>query len=165
MQYSGQDPPPPYPGQQPAPPGWTATQQPQPEPGTNQYGTAQYTMQPGLLQAEIVTVQQPSPVDTHLFFNIMVALFCFWPVGLVGIYYSSRSSSLWRKGNFEGAQRSARTAKKCGFCALGLGIFTIILSIVISVVFSSVVGDGDDSDTCCADWNWDVNYNWNNTNV
>ncbi len=159
MQYSGQDPPPPYPGQQPAPPAWTATQQPQPEPGTNQYGTAQYTMQPGLLQAEIVTVQQPSPVDTHLFFNIMVALFCFWPVGLVGIYYSCRSCRLWQKGNFDSAQRSARTAKQCGCWSLGLGTFFFITYIVVILVLSDAENVNED------DWNWDMDYSWNDNNT
>lgn len=73
-----------------------------------------------------VTENQP---DSSLFGAILATLFCFWPLGLIGIFWALRVRPRWKRGDEAGAKHAAAMAEKFTFAAVGL--FVIIFGITV----------------------------------
>ncbi|MDR1238290.1 MAG: CD225/dispanin family protein [Propionibacteriaceae bacterium] len=52
-----------------------------------------------------------SPPDNYLVWAILSTIFCFLPLGIVSIVFSSQVNSKWTMGDIYGAQESARKAR------------------------------------------------------
>ncbi len=87
------------------------------------------------VQPEVVVA--PPRVKDYLIFNIFM-MFFFWPVALVGIVYSSKCRQLRNVGDIEGAKEASKTAKNCGFWALGLCIFFLIIVIIAKLILPMI---------------------------
>ena len=70
-------------------------------------------------------MEQSQPKN-YLIESILVTIFCCQPFGIVGIVYASQVNSKFDSGDFDGAARASKEAKKWmnwGFIA---GIITIV---------------------------------------
>lgn len=76
---------------------------------------------------------RPMP-ENYLWFNILATLFCCLPVGIVGIVFATRVSNLWKKGDYEGAEKASKIAKY-------LAIATVIAAIIF-IASTVKVDDG-----------------------
>lgn len=73
---------------------------------------------------------------TWLAESILVTLLCCLPFGIVGIVKASSVESLYRAGDYEGAQRASQAAGKW----TKIGFFCGIAYVVICLVFALIVG-------------------------
>lgn len=124
--------PPQYGGYPPQQPGYTGYP---PAPG---YAPPQGMVmhQPGPGQTTvIVTGPVANPPSDHLAFNIFVTICCCWPIGIFAILKSVETRDMINRGDSTGATNASKKAKKYGCCALGFGIASVILSIVIIAVY------------------------------
>tara|TARA_R110001583_G_scaffold4351_2_gene25206 strand:+ start:44996 stop:45265 length:270 start_codon:yes stop_codon:yes gene_type:complete len=53
-----------------------------------------------------------NPPKNYLIESILVTVFCCQPFGIVGIVYASQVNSKYASGDYEGAKRSSKEAKK-----------------------------------------------------
>lgn len=85
---------------------------------------------------------KPACPKTWLAESILVTLFCCLPLGIVGIVYASKVSSLYANGKYDEAQHASAEAGKWtkigGIIGIiGLVISSIIYILLIAGVFAS----------------------------
>ena len=89
----------------------------------------QYNTQPGMPYQ----TPQIAP-QTWLAESIIVTLLCCLPFGIVGIIKAASVDSLYRSGDYEGAQRASQAAGKWTkigfFCGLAVVIFYLIIGLI-----------------------------------
>ncbi|MDE5838453.1 MAG: CD225/dispanin family protein [Paramuribaculum sp.] len=98
-------------------------------------GYQQYNSQPSSPYA----TPQVTP-KTWLAESILVTLFCCLPFGIVGIIKAASVDSLFKAGDYEGAQRASQAAgkwTKIGFFC-GLAVYVIYFIIVLIAGFESL---------------------------
>ena len=74
------------------------------------------------------------PPKTWLVESILVTLFCFLPLGIVGIIYASKVESQFQAGDIEGANRAAANAKKWTIAGLCVAIFIVLIYLISAIV-------------------------------
>ena len=94
---------------------------------TSDYQNSQYQTPP-VYQS---SYQPEKPINwvPYLVLSIVTTLCCCLPFGIVGIVYATKINSAMNSGNYEEAQRSARTAK-----------IWIIVAAVVGVIANIIVG-------------------------
>ena len=94
---------------------------------TSDYQNSQYQTPP-VYQS---SYQPEKPINwvPYLVLSIVTTLCCCLPFGIVGIVYATKINSAMNAGNYEEAQRSARTAK-----------IWIIVAAVVGVIANIIVG-------------------------
>ncbi|MDE5744540.1 MAG: CD225/dispanin family protein, partial [Paramuribaculum sp.] len=100
---------------------------------------AQPAFAPGYQQFAPANVPAVAP-KTWLAESILVTLFCCLPFGIVGIVKASSVDSLYRAGDYEGAQMASQAAgkwTKIGFFC-GLAVVGIYLLIGLGAGFSAL---------------------------
>ncbi len=70
---------------------------------------------------------KPECPKTWLVESILVTIFCCLPLGIAGIVYASKVSSLYTMGNYEEALRASKEAGKWTKIGAGIGIAGIII--------------------------------------
>ena len=119
--------------------GWTKASM-VPEIANQLYGVpAQPAYAPGYQQISPGNMPAVAP-KTWLAESILVTLFCCLPFGIVGIVKASSVDSLFRAGDYEGAQRASQAAgkwTKIGFFC-GLAVVVIYLIIGLCAGFSAM---------------------------
>lgn len=103
---------------------------PQPQmPGMNNPGYQNFTPQYGM-----PTGGMPVAPKTWLAESILVTLLCCLPFGIVGNIKAASVDSLFRAGDYEGAQRASQAAGKWTklgfFCGLAVAVIYFIIGIV-----------------------------------
>jgi hypothetical protein len=73
-------------------------------------------------------------VPSYLVQAILVTLFCCLPFGIVSIVYAAQVNDKLASGDYEGAQRSSKNAKMWAWIGFGIGLVTIVLYMVLSVL-------------------------------
>ena len=75
-------------------------------------------------------------IPTHLLRSILVTIFCCLPLGIVGIVYASKVSSLMTSGRIDEAKAASESAGKWSLWGLILGLVSGILWFLIQVAAS-----------------------------
>jgi hypothetical protein len=87
------------------------------------------------MEQQITHMQRPP--KTWLVESILVTFFCCLPFGIAGIVNAAKVESRFYAGDYEGALRSSREAKKwttISFFVVLAGIVLYILLIIVGVV-------------------------------
>lgn len=101
--------------------------------------------QPGVHYQQPVTVvvaggpRLVNPPPDNMIFNILVTIFCCWPIGIFAIMKSLSCRDAINRGDQSQAQTLSREAKRLGFWTLGVGIAFVVLSVVLIVVLYAVI--------------------------
>lgn len=114
-------------------------QQVQPQPmNINNFQQAQQPMntQPPFQQPN--NQQMPPQPDNYLVWAILVTVLCCLPLGVASIIYSTKVSSLYAQGDYNGAVDASQKAKK--FAMIG-GIGGLVF-IIVYVIFMIIAGAG-----------------------
>ena len=83
-----------------------------------------------------VVMPTPTPVgkpDNFLVWAILGTIFCCVPFGIASIVNASKVDNLWQSGDYEGAMRAAKNARKWFWWGFVLGILFYIVYIAIQV--------------------------------
>lgn len=82
---------------------------------------------------------RPLLPKSYLLESILVTLFCCLPLGIVGIVYASSVEDKYYRGDYFGAERASREARKFMRLGLFIGIAVkgaSIIAVAISMFFS-----------------------------
>lgn len=79
---------------------------------------------------------------TWLVESILVTVFCCLPLGIVGIVFASKVSSLFAQGNYDAALKASQDAKKwtkIGFIVglVGIVLYLLLYGFVLSAYLNS----------------------------
>ncbi|XP_038053389.1 proline-rich transmembrane protein 1-like [Patiria miniata] len=89
--------------------------------------------QMGCPQQIIRTAGNVPPPD-YMMFALMVTLFCFLPLGLIGMMKAMEARNRWQVGDGVGAHQSAQEARRWSIAGLAIGIPIIIALVVILII-------------------------------
>ncbi len=82
--------------------------------------------------------QMPPQPENYLVWAILVTILCCLPFGVASIIYSTKVSSLYAQGDYNGAVDASQKAKK--FAMIG-GIGGLVF-IIVYVIFMVIAGAG-----------------------
>ncbi|XP_054898369.1 proline-rich transmembrane protein 1-like [Poeciliopsis prolifica] len=98
----------------------------------------QYPSQPGaiVMQPTVYVTQGPltDPVNDYMGYSIFTMLCCCLPLGIAALIYSISAREANHAGNRISAERNSRTAKTLNNVGLGIGLASLVLSIIYIVV-------------------------------
>ena len=99
--------------------------------------------QPGASESEtpMVVVMAPqlhNPPPDHLIFNVIVTIFCCWPIGLFAILKSMAARDAINRGNGPEALSLSQSAKRLGYWTLGVGIAFMVLSVASVIIIYAI---------------------------
>lgn len=115
--------------------------QPQVQPQTMNFNNFQQTQQPMNTQPPFQqpnNQQMPPQPENYLVWAILVTILCCLPFGVASIIYSTKVSSLYAQGDYNGAVDASQKAKK--FAMIG-GIGGLVF-IIVYVIFMVIAGAG-----------------------
>ena len=115
--------------------------QPQVQPQTMNINNFQQTQQPMNTQPPFQqpnNQQMPPQPENYLVWAILVTILCCLPFGIASIIYSTKVSSLYAQGDYNGAVDASQKAKK--FAMIG-GIGGLVF-IIVYVIFMVIAGAG-----------------------
>ena len=81
-------------------------------------------------QARMNTTQYVQ-IETYLVHNILATIFCFFPLGIVGLIFSILAKNAISSGNIQAAKSNAHTAKIFFWISFGVGVFVVLLLIAL----------------------------------
>lgn len=94
-------------------------------------------------QPQAVVFVQPTaltnPPQDHLGYSIFVTVCCCWIIGLFAIIKSAECRSAIAAGDRSTADIKSRQAKKLGNVALGLGLVSLVVTIVLFGVYYGMI--------------------------
>lgn len=64
----------------------------------------------------------PPKPENYLVGGILTTLFCCMPLGIAAIVFASQVDGKYARGDYVGAQESAKNAKLCTWIAVGVGV-------------------------------------------
>ena len=107
-------------------------------PMTTPSGGIVYT-QPGIAPtAVVVTPVMVNPPADHMIFNIMMTVFCCWPIGIFAIMRSMACRDAVHRGDQSNAMRLSKEARRLGLWALGAGIGLMVLFVSVIIVVYAI---------------------------
>ncbi|MDR0758052.1 MAG: CD225/dispanin family protein [Tannerella sp.] len=87
-------------------------------------------------------VPPPMP-ENYLVWAILTTMFCCWPVGIFAIINSTKVSSAYIAGDYEGAQKASENAKNLAiWTAIAGGIVGVIVIIIYAIVIAVGISSG-----------------------
>lgn len=86
--------------------------------------------QDNLKQKEVST-----PPDNYLVLAVLSTVLCCMPLGIVSIIKSSNVNKKWAMGDYEGAQKASRDAKKYAIYGAASGVIFMVIMTILAVVF------------------------------
>lgn len=98
---------------------------------TSDYQNNQYQYQTPPVYQSSYEPEKPINWVPYLVLSIITTICCCLPFGIVGIVYSTKINSAMSAGNYEEAQRSARTAKIWIIVAAVVGVIANIIMAVM----------------------------------
>lgn len=75
-----------------------------------------------------------TPPNNNLVLAIITTVLCCLPLGIWSIIKAAEVNGKWARGDYQGAQESAATAKKVALWGIGVGLLVIVLYVVLVVV-------------------------------
>lgn len=69
----------------------------------------------------------------YLVESILATILCCMPFGIVGIVFASKVNSEYDAGNYEAAEKASKNAKTWTLVSFGVGIVTIVISIIFGL--------------------------------
>lgn len=121
----------------------------------------QSTVQQYVPQQDNVMPNNERPVGNNMVYSILITVFgaisccCANPVslplGIIAIVYSNQVDQKMRLGDFEGAKRSAKTAKILNWVGFGFIIFALIAVILLYVIIGVAAFKSDANNV--SSWN------------
>lgn len=76
-------------------------------------------------------VQQPQmPPPNYLVWAILTTILCCLPFGIVSIVFASQVNAKWAAGDFEGANKSSKSAKTWAWVSFAVGVAGIIIYLI-----------------------------------
>jgi hypothetical protein len=75
-----------------------------------------------------------NPPKSYLVESILVTVFCCLPFGIIGIVNASNVESLYKSGDYEGAERASQKAKKWMIMGLVGGIVVLMLYVFLNIL-------------------------------
>ncbi|KAJ7304114.1 hypothetical protein JRQ81_011639 [Phrynocephalus forsythii] len=101
----------------------------QPAAGVNQGPSAHVPL------AVVVTEPQPAYFPDFLCYSILTMIFCCFPFGLAALVFSLQTRQANLSGNYAAARKNSSLAQTLNQIALGLGILSTIVCIILMVLF------------------------------
>jgi TIR domain/Interferon-induced transmembrane protein len=118
------------------------------EPGNWQPPRDAYVMPDGRYQSWPAPMQPPKPhwalSITALLLGILLGapggygLLVFLPLGIVGLVFSSQTTSRWAKGDAAGAARASGRARLWAWIAIGVEVLLIVVAVILVASYSSL---------------------------
>lgn len=87
----------------------------------------------GWMQAKPRRIMAKEP-DTYLLWSILTTILCCLPTGIAAIVMSSRVSSRYSRGDYEGAVRASRAAELWIIVTVVLGLVAIPFQMVVTML-------------------------------
>ncbi len=79
----------------------------------------------------------------YLVESILVTIFCCQPFGIVGIVYASQVNSKFSAGNYEGAVKASKSAKKWMTWGIVIGAITVVgFLLIYGSIFAALISEG-----------------------
>lgn len=91
---------------------------------------------PSIVLIDVNSVEAGKPAPSHFWKNAFSFLCCFWPTGLMGLYYSVRTRQANMRGDYASASYFSRTAKWVGVTSI---VFGSILVMIVGLVHMGIV--------------------------
>jgi len=88
-------------------------------------------------------MEQNQPKN-YLVESILVTIFCCQPFGIAGIVFASQVNSKYANGDYEGALKASKNAKKWMKWGIITGAFVFILSIIFMFALGGLAMLGGD---------------------
>jgi len=88
-------------------------------------------------------MEQNQPKN-YLVESILVTIFCCQPFGIAGIVFASQVNSKYANGDYEGALKASKDAKKWMKWGIITGAFVFILSIIFMFALGGLAMLGGD---------------------
>ncbi|XP_029441782.1 proline-rich transmembrane protein 1 [Rhinatrema bivittatum] len=104
----------------------------QPYPGGNggaQPGIAAPQMPPG-----IAILEPRRPPHDYLPIAVLTTICCFWPTGICAIFKAVQVRNAIARGDIFSAEIASREARNCSFITLAVGIASMVLCTILTVV-------------------------------
>ena len=83
--------------------------------------------------ADIFAFPDAPPPPNYLVWAILSAVFCFLPLGIPAIVFSTQVNSKWAMGDVAGAQVASEKAKKFAMWAAIAGVVVGVISVIFQV--------------------------------
>jgi len=77
---------------------------------------------------------RPPKPNNNLVGAILVTLFCCWPLGIPSIVFAAQVDGKYNKGDYTGAEESAKKSRTFMWWSLGLGIAVIVFAMMMGIV-------------------------------
>ena len=75
---------------------------------------------------------QPKP-NNNLIGAVLVTVFCCWPLGIPAIVFAAQVDGKHARGDYAGAEDSAKKAKMFIWISLGLGVVAGIIALMVGI--------------------------------
>lgn len=79
------------------------------------------------------TEQKPAMPPTYLVWSILTTIFCCLPFGIVAIVKSSKVSSLYAQGDYDGALKASCDAKVWAIVSACVGFVSSVIYAIIEL--------------------------------
>ena len=83
-------------------------------------------------------MQRPPMPDSYLVWGILVTICCCLPFGIVSIVNATKVSSAYAAGDYVGAEKASKDAKKFAIWGIAGGAIFIVLYLLFFVVLAAV---------------------------
>ncbi len=95
--------------------------------------------------------------NDHFGLALFVCLCCFWPLGIVAVIKANEVRSRFNTGDMLGANQSSEDARRYSMIGLGIGIASVVISIIMVIVYVAVIlGDAHREVNSILDTNVDL---------
>ncbi|KAL4229743.1 hypothetical protein ACF0H5_010132 [Mactra antiquata] len=125
-----QEPPPGYAAQPAGQPPIGYTQQP-PVVGAGPQGYGQ-PPQTVIMTQPVTTTAIVSRPTNYFGLSLFSCLFCFWPTGLLALYYSSQTNNLTASGDLVGAEKASKTARTLSLVGIAIGCLGTLIIVILA---------------------------------
>jgi len=78
-------------------------------------------------------VAPPPKPNNNLVGAILVTLLCCWPLGIPSIVFAAQVDGKYHRGDYTGAEDSAKKSRTFMWWAIGLGIVGIIVAVMMGI--------------------------------
>lgn len=86
-------------------------------------------------QDQLKQKEVSTPPDNYLVWAVLSTVLCCMPLGIVSIIKSSDVNKKWAMGDYEGAQKASRDAKKYAIYGAVSGVVVLIIYFILAIVF------------------------------
>ncbi|XP_072331759.1 proline-rich transmembrane protein 1 isoform X3 [Scyliorhinus torazame] len=96
------------------------------------------------MPASIAVINPPRPPHDYLPIAVLTTVCCFWPTGIFAIFKAVQVRTAIARGDMVSAEIASREARNFSFISLAVGIASIVLCAILTVVIVIAAQHHDD---------------------